>query len=58
MAVIQIHMRNNLHNIIPEPEERGFITSFIIIIIIVIADLQPFVGPWTLFQFLDPTQSR
>jgi hypothetical protein len=31
---------------------------FIIIIIIIIMALQPFVGPWTLFQFLDPIHSR
>jgi hypothetical protein len=30
----------------------------IIIIIIIIMHLQPFVGPWPLFQFLDPIHSR
>jgi hypothetical protein len=29
----------------------------IIIIIIIIMALQPFVGPWPLFQFLDPIHS-
>jgi hypothetical protein len=35
----------------------SYITVLIIIIIIIIA-LQPFIGPWSLFQFLDPTHSR
>jgi hypothetical protein len=30
----------------------------IIIIIIIIMAVQPFVGPWPLFQFLDPIHSR
>jgi hypothetical protein len=30
----------------------------IIIIIIIIMALQLFVGPWPLFQFLDPVHSR
>jgi hypothetical protein len=30
----------------------------IIIIIIIIMALQPFVGPWPLFQFFDPTPTR
>jgi hypothetical protein len=30
----------------------------IIIIIIIIMALQPFVGSWPLFQFLDPIHSR
>jgi hypothetical protein len=30
----------------------------IIIIIIIIIALHPFVGPWSLFQFLDPIHSR
>jgi hypothetical protein len=30
----------------------------IIIIIIIIMVLRPFVGPWPLFQFLDPMHSR
>jgi hypothetical protein len=29
----------------------------IIIIIIIIMALQPFIGPWPLFQFLDPIHS-
>jgi hypothetical protein len=28
------------------------------IIIIIIITVQPFVGPWPLFQFLDPIHSR
>jgi hypothetical protein len=28
-----------------------------VIIIIIIMDLQPFVGPWPLFKFLDPIHS-
>jgi hypothetical protein len=35
----------------------SFANSLRIIIIIIIA-LQPFVGPWPLFQFLDPIYSR
>jgi hypothetical protein len=35
-----------------------FVVSIIIIIIIIIKGLQPFVGPWLLFQFLDPMHSR
>jgi hypothetical protein len=34
------------------------ITIIIIIIIIIIMALQYFVGPWPLFQFLDPLHSR
>jgi hypothetical protein len=30
----------------------------IIVIIIITMVLQPFVGPWPIFKFLDPTQSR
>jgi hypothetical protein len=29
-----------------------------IVIIIIIMALQPFLGPWPLFQFLDPIHSR
>jgi hypothetical protein len=35
-----------------------FTLIIIIIIIIIIIALQPFVGPWPLFQFLDPIHSR
>jgi hypothetical protein len=34
------------------------IISIIIIIIIIIMTLQPFVGPWPLFQFIDLLHSR
>jgi hypothetical protein len=34
------------------------IIIIIIIIIIVIVTVQPFVGSWPLFQFLDPIHSR
>jgi hypothetical protein len=36
-------------------QHEGYI---IIIIIIIIVALQPFVGPWPLFEFLDPRHSR
>jgi hypothetical protein len=32
--------------------------SVLQIIIIIIIALQPFIGPWLLFQFLDPIHSR
>jgi hypothetical protein len=34
------------------------IVVIIIIIIIIIMALQPFAGPWPLFQFLHPIHSR
>jgi hypothetical protein len=34
------------------------VNIIIIIIIIIIIALQPFIGPWPLFQFLDPIHSR
>jgi hypothetical protein len=37
---------------------KGVTERFIIIIIIIIIDLQPFVGPWPLFQFVSPIHSR
>jgi hypothetical protein len=30
----------------------------IIVVVIIIMALQPFIGPWPLFQFLDPIHSR
>jgi hypothetical protein len=38
--------------------EVGTEFFIIIIIITIIMALQPFVGPWPLFQFLDPIHSR
>jgi hypothetical protein len=38
-------------------EKEGIITIIIIIVVIIVA-LQPFVGPWPLFQFLDLLHSR
>jgi hypothetical protein len=35
-----------------------FIIIIFIIIIIIIIALQPFGGPWPLFQFLEPTHNR
>jgi hypothetical protein len=33
------------------------IITMIIIFIVIIVALQPFIGPWPLFQFLDPIHS-
>jgi hypothetical protein len=39
--------------------KRRLLYIIVVIIIIIIAkDLQPFVGPWPLFQFIDPIHSR
>jgi hypothetical protein len=37
---------------------RMLYSIIIIIIIIIIMVLQPFIKPWTYFQFLDPIHSR
>jgi hypothetical protein len=45
-------------NILMRPRIRIIIIIIInIIIIIIIMAIQPFVGPWPLFQFLDPIRS-
>jgi hypothetical protein len=44
-----------VHKIKLGPE---FYSSSLTLIIIIIMALQPFVGPWPLFQFLDPIYSR
>jgi hypothetical protein len=56
------NLKNNyalMRHTISFRELKG-ITLFIItiIIIIIIMALQPFVGPWQLFQFLDPIRCR
>jgi hypothetical protein len=38
--------------------ELQFYVIIIIIIIIIIIAVESFVGPWRLFQFLDPIHSR
>jgi hypothetical protein len=30
----------------------------VVVVVVVVVALQPFVGPWPLFQFLDPIHSR
>jgi hypothetical protein len=40
------------------PTLNYYLFIIIIIIIIIIMALQPFVGPWPLFQVLDPIHSR
>jgi hypothetical protein len=43
-------------SVVPQPTTLP--RAIIIIIIIIIMALQLFVGPWPLFQFLDPIHSR
>jgi hypothetical protein len=55
--VIRFNTGNFVSFSVREIKGEMFIIIIIIIIIIIMA-LQPFVGPWSLFQFLDPyTQS-
>jgi heme A synthase len=42
----------------PSKESYVMFIIIIIIIIIIIMALQPFVGPWPLFQFLHPIHGR
>jgi t-SNARE complex subunit (syntaxin) len=48
----------SLDKTITTPHNHLHIYIIIIIIIIIIMVLQPFVGPWPLFQFSDPIHSR
>jgi Na+/proline symporter len=73
MLLLQIALKNyntRINPLINELETTGILSSswklgfhiiiiiIIIIIIVIIMTLQPFVGPWPLFHFLDPIHSQ
>jgi hypothetical protein len=50
--VVNLRLKYSFHELRARPKR------IIIIIIIIIVALQPFVGPWSLFKFLNPIHSR
>jgi hypothetical protein len=57
-AIFHIPIRLNNAVIEKHKDDFVFIIIIIIIILIFIMALQPFVGHWPLFHFLDPIHSR